>query len=78
MMLKRWQQRVVDEKLELDASLVKLVDFINKEEVKWSCDSKEDPDDNIDLNILWKQRKAMARLSGILNERIVMFGCKEL
>ena len=57
-----YQQRVIDEKAELDERLVNLLNFPNFEDL---------PQDEQDR--MWRQAKAMKRYSEILGQRIEAF-----
>lgn len=65
MELQDWQQRVVEEKHELDAKLVKLDMFLDG--------SKPSYIEQIDWDLLKQQRTAMGQYSFILDLRIGKF-----
>jgi hypothetical protein len=67
--LEPYQQRVVDEKTQLDEKLNKLVEFIGGLQFARL--------DDIDRNLLLQQRLIMTNYSAVLNKRINRFTSKE-
>ena len=60
---KPYQQRVIDEKVELEAKIMKLTDFLD-------CDSDID---QLDRMLLWSQLSSMKTYNSILSMRIARF-----
>jgi len=60
-----WQQRVVDEKIELDAKIEKINLFIKSDTFALL--------DRIVIELLWDQRALMVRYSAVLGQRIQLF-----
>ena len=62
--MENWQQRIIDEKEELDTKLTKLEKFIYNEEGTFNSLP------SIDQNLLGRQAEIMAEYSAILRKRI--------
>ena len=62
--MENWQQRIIDEKEELDTKLTKLEKFIYNEEGTFNSLS------NMNQNLLRAQAEIMAEYSAVLRRRI--------
>ena len=63
--MEAWQERVIEEKKELDAKIVKLVSFMYGE--ARSCDP------GVDYDLLRSQLQSMLDYSDVLGRRIYLF-----